>query len=102
MKEQGLSVPVVKQGKKVGIVLLWVIALVALSYLSFKTFVLVKKVHDRWSEIVFAYEKPNLVKSVKEDYDAQVEKAEQNIEKRAQTEKLIQEAANKLRSEGLK
>lgn len=86
-------------------VLRWIIvvglALLIVLVVSLEGFSFLKKVSSNWKEIQFAYQKPALVKSIREDYETKQEKLDQSFLKREKSpdEKLVDEVVKRLQAQ---
>lgn len=84
--------------------LLTLVVLLVLGYFLLKLVGIGSKVSQSWQEMKFAYDKPVLVQSIRSDYEKRQKDLEQSFLKKQQTaqDKLLEEVANKLKSDSLK
>lgn len=81
-----------------------IILLLSIGYFVFKGGSFINTVNSCWAEIKFAYEKPNIVKGIREEYTAEQNKMDKKFMKKDQSseEKLIDEVVKKLQADDLK
>lgn len=79
---------------------MFLIALVSVGYVGWQAMGLYQRVSGRWQEIVFAYNKPELVRGMRVDYVKRQEDLDRSFLKKEKTaeEKLLEEVANQLRA----
>lgn len=93
-----------KWKRNIFISILFLIIIIIIAYFGFKFFSFVGRVSSNWREIEFAYEKPTLIRSIREDYQKKQNELDNSFLKKQQTaqEKLLEEVANKLKTDSLK
>jgi len=84
--------------------LIAIILLVLIGGLGWQILMFGKQVASRWEEIKFAFNKPNIVSVIREDYNAKQTKLDQSflIKDKSAEDKLVEEVLSKLKEQSLK
>lgn len=73
--------------------------LILVGFVVFKLGGFVNTINSNWQEIKFAYEKPSIVKTIREDYQAKEKKLDQSfLNSDSSEEKLVDEVVKKLQA----
>jgi CDP-diglyceride synthetase len=81
-------------------IIIAIVALLAIGYLALQAGGFVNNINRNWQEIKFAYEKPSIVKVVRQNYQAQESKLDQSFmtTQKSSQDQLIDEVVKKLKS----
>lgn len=83
--------------------LISLILLAILGYAVFRAGLFVNSVSTRWEEIRFAYEKPSIVKVIRQDYQSQQKKVDQSflVPQKSSEQQLVDDVVKKLQAKNL-
>lgn len=86
----------------------WLIAIFLIllfgGFTVFQTIKVTSRIKENWNEIKFAYEKPNLVKNIRTQYETKNTKLESSLMKseKSSEDQLVEAVVKKLDTENLK
>lgn len=92
----------IDMGKFLKKITLIIVSLALIAHTTFSVFVIAKQTSTNWQEIWFAYNKPNVVKMVREDYQRKQANLDQELLNKDSMNKQIGEAVKKAVKEEVK